>query len=89
MVGQEDGSTAMICDLFPADLVPHKGQGHAGEIASAAGAADDDIRIFPDFLELFLGFQSDDGLVQQDMVQNTAQGIFAVRGWRRHLPRLR
>ncbi len=64
--------------LFTADLVPDKGQGQTGKITSSPGATNDNVRVIADFLELFLGFQSDDGLMEQDVVQNTAQGIFAA-----------
>ena len=77
MVGQEVGSTAMISIFFPPILSRTKGRARPAKLLPPAGAADDDIRIIPDFLELFLGFQSDDGLMEQDMVQHAAQGIFA------------
>ena len=46
---------------------------NAGEIRSAAGAADDDIRIIACHFKLFDGFLADHGLVHQYVVENAAQ----------------
>ena len=67
--------------FLPLNLVLHKGQEHAAEVGAAADAADDDIRVESGHLHLLHGFQSDDGLVQQDMVQHAAQRVVGVRAW--------
>ena len=50
-----------------------------GEIAAAAAAGDDGIRLLAREFHLFDGFLADDRLVQADVVQHAAQGIFRVR----------
>src|SRR5207302_7561886 len=55
-----------------------KREGDAGEIAAAAGAADDDVGIVAGHLELRHRLLADDGLVQQYMVEDAAEGIFGV-----------
>ena len=54
-------------DLGPVDFIVEKGEGQTGEIAAAPGTADDDIHLlFSKLLQLLLGFQPDNGLVQTD-----------------------
>ena len=67
------------------DVVAHERIGDAGEIGAAAEAGDDDVRIFARQGHLLLGFQADDRLVEADMVQHGAEGVFAVRGAHRQL----
>ena len=76
-------------DVLAVDLVPDKGKAQPGKIAAAAGAADDDIRVITGNGHLFLAFQADDGLVQHDMIQNTAQGVFGCPHPAPPLPRPR
>src|SRR5271167_1608252 len=55
-----------------------KREGNAGEIASATGAADNDVGIVAGHLELRDRLLADDGLVQQYMVEDAAEGILGV-----------
>src|SRR6202030_3749812 len=55
-----------------------KREGNTGEIAAAAGAADDDVGIVAGHLELRHRLLPDDGLVQQYMVEDAAEGIFGA-----------
>src|SRR5207302_1289353 len=57
---------------------PDKREGNAGEIAAAPGTPDDDIGIVAGHLELRHRLLADDGLVQQYMVEDAAEGVFGV-----------
>jgi hypothetical protein len=60
------------------DLIPYIGQGNTGKIAPTAGAAHDDIGIDADLFHLFLGFETDNGLMEHNMIKNAAQGILGM-----------
>ena len=60
----------------------------AGEVRSAADAADDDVRVVARHLELLDRFLAVDRLVQQHMVQHRAQRVFHRRVLGRHFDRL-
>ena len=49
-------------------LVLHKGGDQAAEVGAAAGAANDNVRVFAQLLHCRLGLQADDGLVEQHLV---------------------
>src|SRR6266446_3685396 len=53
-------------------------KGDAGEVAAAAGAADDDVGIIAGHFELGDRLLADDRLVQQYMVQHAAERVFGV-----------
>ena len=65
-----------------------EGKGEAGEITAASGAPDDDVRVVAGHLHLFHGFLADHRLVQQNVVEHAAEGIFGVVVLRRDLDRL-
>ena len=73
--GAGSGFNGDDIDLFSVDLVPDKGEAVPREITAPSGAADDDIRIITGNGELFLALQAVDGLMEHDMIQDTAQGI--------------
>ena len=66
-------------DVLALELVADEGEGQSGEIAPAAHAADDHVGAVAGQLELLLGFQADDRLVQHDVVEHAAQGVLGVR----------
>src|SRR5215472_13675826 len=53
-------------------------EGDAGKIAAAAGAADNYVGIIAGHLQLSQGLLPDDRLVQQHMVEHTAERIFRI-----------
>ena len=57
---------------FSAELLAHEWRNQTSQIGTAAGAADNDIGIFPDFFHGNFGFQADDRLVQQHLVHHRA-----------------
>ena len=65
--------------------MPHKRVGDAAEVRAATEAGHYDVWIFPGHLHLLFGFQSYDGLVQADMVQDGSEGVLAVRSADRKL----
>ena len=62
------------------DGVAHEGEGDAAEIGASAEAGDDHVGVFAGQGHLFFGFEADDGLVQGDVAQDGAEGVFAVGG---------
>ena len=75
-------------DVLAFELVRHKGKAEAREIAAAAHAADEHIRLFPGQGQLLFGLQADDGLVQHHVVEDAPQGVVGVRVGGRVLHRL-
>jgi hypothetical protein len=65
-----------------------KREGDAGEIAAAAGAADDDVGIIAGHLELGHRLLANDGLVQQHVIKDAAEGVFRVGVLRGYFDRL-
>ena len=71
-------------DLRAVDLVVGEREGEAGEVAAAARAADDDVgQLLARLLELLLGLQADDGLVQQHVVEHAAEASSGSGRWGR------
>jgi len=60
-------------DVFASDLVRDEWERTPREIAPASRAADNDIRVVSYDVELLLGLLSDDGLVEEHMVQNASK----------------
>ena len=60
------------------DVVTHKGEGDAAEVATAAKAGNHHVGIFASHSHLLLGLQSDDGLMERHMVEHRTQRVFAV-----------
>lgn len=65
-------------DILAVDLVTHEREADPGEIASAPGAADDDVRIITGHGHLLLALQAVDRLVHHHVVQDAAEGVFRV-----------
>ena len=64
----------LVVPLTP-ELLAHEGGDQAAQVAAAAGAADDDVRHDVVLVQGRLGLQADDGLMQQHLVQHTAQHV--------------
>src|SRR6266852_7783972 len=62
-------------DRLPVDRVREEGEREAAEVRPAAEAGDHDVRIRADLLELSLGLETDDRLVQEYMVQDGSEAI--------------
>ena len=62
------------------DVVAHERIGNAGEVRAAAEAGDHDVGILAGQFHLLLGLETDDALVQADVVQHGAEGVLAVGG---------
>ena len=57
------------------DLLPHHREGESGEVGSSAHAGDHVVGDDLGLVHLLDGLQSDDGLVEHDMVENASEGI--------------
>ena len=67
------------------NLFVHEREGNSGEITSAAAAANYHIGVFyANFGQLLLGLQSDDGLVQHNVVQYRSQRVAGFSAWVAH-----
>ena len=78
--GRLHGDDAVV-GLAPEHLA-HEGGDQAAQVGAAAGAADDDVRLDAVLIQRSLGLQADDGLVQQNLVEDAAQHIaVALAGW--------
>ena len=64
----------VILRLAPQHLA-HEGGDEAAQVGAAAGAADDHIGLDAVFIQRRLGLQTDDGLVEQHLVQHAAQHV--------------
>ena len=71
------------------DLAAQVGHDEAGEVRTAAGAADDHVGLVAGHGHLLDGFDADDGLVQQNVVQTRCPARTWCWGPWRRLPRLR
>ena len=60
------------------DLASQVGHGQAGEVGAAAGAAQDDVGLVAGHRHLLDGLLADDGLVEEDVIQYAAQGVFGI-----------
>ena len=60
---------------FSAQLLTHERRDQAAQIGAAARAADDHIRLDTVFIQGDLSLESDDGLMQQDLVEHRSQHI--------------
>lgn len=60
-------------------LLPDEGKREAPKVGSAPCAADDHIRRLSHLLQLLQALLPNDGLVKENVVQNTSQAIFGVR----------
>ena len=61
------------------DVVPHEGEGDAAEVGTTAKAANHHIGIFACHRHLLFCLQADNRLMQGDVAQHGAEGVFAVR----------
>jgi hypothetical protein len=71
-----------------AQAVADEGEGNTGEVGAAAGAAHHHVGPGVGHLHLLHGFQADDGLVQQHVVQHRAQRVLGVVALHGQLHRL-
>ena len=62
-----------------AEFLTHEGGNQAAQVGAAAGAADDHVGLDAVFVERRLGLKTDDGLVQEDLIEDGAEHI-AVTG---------
>src|SRR5439155_15393089 len=62
-------------DLFAMEYIREEREGETPEVRSAAEARDHQIRILADLLELPLGLEADDRLMEEDMVQDGAEAV--------------
>ena len=69
--------------------VLHEGRHQAAQVGAAAGTADDDVGIFADLFHRRFGFQADDGLVEQHLVEHRTEYIAAAGGVQGLFDRLR
>ena len=61
------------------DDFPDEGEGEAGQVGAATGAAEDVVGLFfAELLELEEGFFTDDGLVEHHVVEHGAQGVVGL-----------
>ena len=60
------------------ELLPHHREGESGEVGSPSDAGDHVIGDDLGLLHLLEGLQTDDGLVEHDMVQNASEGVAGV-----------
>ena len=67
-----------FCVTLTAQVVAHKGERDTTEVTTATEAANHNIRIFSCHLHLLLGLQTDDGLVQTNMIEHRTECIFAI-----------
>ena len=65
--------------VFAAEFLAHERSDQTAEVGAAAGAADDDVGLDAVLIERGLGLETDDGLVQEHLIQHAAQHI-AVAG---------
>src|SRR5437870_9076336 len=62
-------------DPLAVERVREEREGETSEVRSAAEAGDHEVRILTDLLELTLGLEADDRLMEEDMVQDGAEAI--------------
>ena len=68
-----------LCGLAVLQVMTHEGEGDTAEVGTATEAADHDVGVFACHLHLLLGLQTDDGLMQTDVIQHGTEGVFTVR----------
>ena len=81
--GGFDGDEAVI--LFAAQLFPHEWGNQAAEVRAAAGPADDNVGRNTVFIKRDFRFQTNDRLMEQDLIQDAAEHIAVAGGGRSHL----
>ena len=74
--GRFDGDDARLA--LALHLAAHVGHRQAGKVRSAAGAGDDHVRLVAGQRHLLDGFQADDRLVQQHVIEHAAQRVLGV-----------
>ncbi len=78
-LGQAAGSTATTrASHLPFELAAEVRHDQAGEVRAAAGAADDHVGLVAGQRHLLDGFEPDDGLMQQHVIQHAAQRVLGV-----------
>ena len=71
--GGFDGDEVVIG--FAAEFLAHERGDEAAEVGAAAGAADDRVEFDAVFVECGFGFETDDGLMQEDLVEHRAEDV--------------
>jgi hypothetical protein len=71
-----DGHNARVALAF--ELAPDVGHGQAGKVRSAAGAGDNHIGVVAGHGHLLDGFEADDGLMQQHVIEHASQSVLGV-----------
>lgn len=71
-----DGDEAV--GVFAAELLSHKGSDEATEVGAASCAPDDDIGLDAEFLEGGLGFETDNGLMEEDVIEDASEDVAEV-----------
>ena len=61
-----------------AQVVTHEGERNAAEVGTATEAADDNVGVFACHLHLLLSLETDNGLMESDVVEHGSEGVFAV-----------
>ena len=75
--GRLDSDDAVV--RLAAELLAHERSDEAAEVGTAAGAADDHVGLDAVLVERCFGLETDDGLVQQDLIEDGSQNI-AITG---------
>ena len=75
--GRLNGNEAVV--PLTSEHLTHEGGYKSAQVGTAAGTADDDIGYYAVFIHGNLGLKADNGLVEQNLVENAAQNI-AVAG---------
>mmetsp|Transcript_65118 Transcript_65118/g.115890 ORF Transcript_65118/g.115890 Transcript_65118/m.115890 type:complete len:324 (+) Transcript_65118:601-1572(+) len=84
------GLTGANLGVHPSlQLLPQKGEGQPSEVGAATSAADNQVRRLPHLGQLLQGLLPDDGLVQEDVVQDGSQCVGRVLILGCNLDRLR
>ena len=71
--GGLDGDDAVVG--FASQFLAHEGGDETAEVGTAAGTADDDVGGHVDLFKSRLGFETDDGLMQEDLVQDRTEDV--------------
>ena len=74
--GGLDRNEAVVC--LAAELLTHEGGNQTAKVGAAAGTTDNNVGLDTVLVHGDLGFQTDDGLVEHDLVQHAAKNVAVV-----------
>ena len=81
-LGQRRAGGWLYCDRphvsFALQFIHQEREADSREVAATAAAADNDIGVFVDHFQLFLGFLANDRLMHADVIQDAAQRVVGV-----------